>query len=129
MKHWLKTGKKKYIPVHENWQTLDFEQQVLDSLLAFHAITGCVAVSYLLGHSKKTSWDVFLQHHKLLYQIGKSGPALSNEGARMTEAFMCRIYKVPYDSCDNGRVHLFCKCKTPEVLPPTSDAVKHHIQR
>jgi len=126
---WLKAGtssKPKYIPIHEIWET--FEQSVLDTILAFHAITGCDTVSYLKGHSKKTSWDVFLENHMLLQDIGKSED-LSEEGASMAEAFLCRIYKVPYDSCDKGRVHLFCKCKPPEALPPTSDAVRLHIQR
>ncbi|KAG1673144.1 hypothetical protein GQR58_015688 [Nymphon striatum] len=44
----------KYIPIHEIRNTLSFEQPVLDALLAFHAITGCDTVSYLMGHSKKT---------------------------------------------------------------------------
>lgn len=128
---WLKAGtskKPKYIPIHEIRKTLALEQSVLDTIPAFHAITGCDTVSFLLGHSKKTSWDVFLGHHKLLEPLGKS-EALSEEGARMSEAFICRIFKVPYDSCDKGRVHLFCKCKPPEALPPTSDAVQFHIQR
>ncbi|KAG1676598.1 Gastric triacylglycerol lipase [Nymphon striatum] len=123
-KLWLKAGtskKPKYIPIHEIRNTLSFEQPVLDALLAFHAITGCDTVSYLMGHSKKTSWDVFLEHNKLLQKIGEDS-TVSEDGIRMAEAFICRIYKVPYDKCDKGRVHLFSKCKPPESLPPTTDA-------
>ncbi|KAG1705838.1 Phosphatidate cytidylyltransferase, mitochondrial [Nymphon striatum] len=123
-KLWLKaeTSKKpKYIPIHEIRNTLPFEQPVLDALLAFHAITGCDTMSYLMGHSKKTSCDVFLEHNKLLQKIGEDG-TVSEDGIRMAEAFICRIYKVPYDNCDKGRVHLFSKCKPPESLPPTTDA-------
>lgn len=130
-KLWLKAGTSKapmYIPIHEVVVTLGLEQPVLETILAFHAITGCDTVSYLLGHSKKTSWDAFLQHHRLLNELGKS-ETLSEEGVQMAEAFICRVYKVPYDCCDKGRVHLFCKCKAPESLPPTSDAARLHIRR
>jgi len=58
------------------------------------------------GHLKKLSWDVFLEHHKLLEPLGKR-EALSEEGVQMAEAFICRIFKVPYNYCDRGRVHLF----------------------
>ena len=95
---WLKAGtskKPKYIPIHEIRNTLALEQSVLDSIPAFHAITGCDTVSFLSGHSKKTSWDVFLEHHKLLEPLGKS-ETMSEEAARMAEAFICRIFKVPY---------------------------------
>ncbi|KAG1683971.1 hypothetical protein GQR58_009569 [Nymphon striatum] len=130
-KLWLKAGtskKPKYIPIHEIRNTLSFEEPVLDALLAFHAITGCDTMSYLMGHSKKTSWDVFLEHNKLLQKIGEDG-TVSEDGIRMAEAFICRIYTVPYDNCDKGRVHLFSKCKPPEFLPPTTNAVRLHIQR
>ena len=32
-------------------------------------------------------------------------------------------------SSDSARVKLFSKCKMPDALPPTSDALKFHIQR
>ncbi|KAG1671244.1 NEDD4 family-interacting protein 1 [Nymphon striatum] len=86
----LKAGtskKPKYIPIHEIRNTLSFEQPVLDALLAFHAITGCDTVSYLMGHSKKTTWDVFLKHNKLLQKIGEDG-TVSEDGIRMAEAFI-----------------------------------------
>ena len=108
-------------------KSLAFEQPVLESMLAYQAITGCDTVSYLQGHSKKTSWNVFLHHHKLLRNFGKT-EILPVDDAKMAEAFICRIYQVPYDCCDKGRVHLFCKCKPPEAWPPTTDAAQLHIQ-
>lgn len=73
-------------------------------------------MSYFKGHSKKTSWDVFRENLKLLREIGKS-ENLSEEGASMTEAFVCRICKVPHDSSDKSREHLFSECKPPDTLP------------
>ena len=43
----------KYLPVHEIHQNLSVEQ--LDTLLASHAVTGCVSVSQVSGHGKKNS--------------------------------------------------------------------------
>ncbi|KAG1657322.1 Sodium/potassium/calcium exchanger Nckx30C [Nymphon striatum] len=39
------------------------------------------------------------------------------------ETFICKVYSVHgITSCDKARVTLFCKCKSQESLPPTSDA-------
>ena len=127
---WLKAGTyktPKYIPVHEIRRKLNFEREVFERLIPFHAITRCDTVSYLSGHSKKTSWEVFLNDNNLLEGIGK-GEQTAN---KMKEAeFICKIYKVPKaTTCDQARVALFCKCKSTESLPPTSDAIRYHIKR
>ncbi len=44
----------KYFPVHEIHKLLSPDQ--LDTILAFHALTGCDSVSQFSGHSKKTAW-------------------------------------------------------------------------
>ena len=49
---WLKSGtykKPKYIPIHKIRTTLALEQSFLDTIPAFHAITGCDTVSFLSG--------------------------------------------------------------------------------
>jgi len=86
---WLKSGtskKQKYIPIHEIRRTLALEQSVLDTIPALHAITGCDTVSFLSRHLKKTSWDVFLEQHKLLEPFGKS-EALSEESINSISLF------------------------------------------
>ena len=58
----------KYFPVHEIHQNLSVEQ--LDTLLASHAVTGCVSVSQVSGHGKKkTAWQVFQQGARALSLI------------------------------------------------------------
>ena len=50
---YMKAGTSKasqYFPVHEIHQNLSVEQ--LDTLLASHAVTGCVSVSQVSGHGK-----------------------------------------------------------------------------
>lgn len=55
-----KTPVLKYLPVLEIHELLSTDQ--LQTLLAFHVVTGCDSVSQFSGHSKKTAWQVFLNH-------------------------------------------------------------------
>ncbi|KAG1713911.1 Lactosylceramide 1,3-N-acetyl-beta-D-glucosaminyltransferase [Nymphon striatum] len=127
----LKAGtykKPKYIPVHEVQNVLSFDDQVFETILPFHAITGCDTVSYLFGHSKKAAWEVFLTDNTLLSCLGIG--ELTPRVLKDAETFICKVYSVHrITSCDKARVTLFCKCKSQESLPPTSDAVTYHIQR
>ena len=69
----MKSGtskKPRYIPVHYILQRLPTD--VVDTLLAFHVITGCDNVSQFLGNSKKTDWKVFLEHRHLLNGLSRA---------------------------------------------------------
>ena len=47
-----------------------------------------------------------------------------------TEKFICRVYNVAEaESCNEARTTLFSRCRSPEALPPTSDAAQLHIRR
>ena len=64
----------------------------------------------------------------LVSNIGKG--EMCRETIQSAEKFMCKVYNVSdVDSCDKARVVLFAKCKSPEALPPTSDALNFHVQR
>ena len=128
---WLKAGtlkKPKYVPIHTIRDQLGLSDQVYQTMLAFHAITGCDTVSYLSGHSKKSAWGVFTEHHHLLKDLGKY-PTLSKEVTEDAEKFICHIYKSSSQNCDKARVKLFTKCRAPDSMPPSSDAAQFHIQR
>lgn len=91
---YMKSGTSKvpkYFPVHEIRMLLSADQ--VDTLLVFHAVTGCDSVSQFSGHGKKTAWKVFQQHHNDLTCLGK-GP-LTESIAISTEKFVCNIYRVP----------------------------------
>ena len=60
----------KYFPVHEIRMLLSID--LVDTLLAFHAITGCDGVSQFSGHGKKTAWAVFKQHQTDLIGLAKA---------------------------------------------------------
>ena len=109
----------KCFPVHEIRMLLSID--LVDTLLAFHALTGCGSVSQFSDHGKKTAWAVFEQHHTDLIGLGKG--SLTENIATSTEKFICKIYGVPeVDTCNKARLKLFCISRTQETLPPTSDA-------
>jgi hypothetical protein len=128
---WMKAGtakQQKYIPVHEIRLKLSFPESVYSAILPFHAITGCDTVSYFSGHSKKTAWEVFTKEHALLQHLGQGD--LTNSKLQDAEEFICKMYRVVnVRTTDEARVKLFNKCKALEALPPTSDALRGHIER
>jgi hypothetical protein len=104
------------------------DQSAARLLLPFHALTGCDTTSFLSGHSKKTAMSVFLTHKQLLQGLGNQ--PLNEQTMRNAETFVCQIYKVPEAAtADKARVTLFKKALRPELLPPTTDALRHHIRR
>ena len=91
---WMKAGtakERKYIPVHAIVEKPQMEPQVLQLLPAFHALTGSDSTSYIAGHTKKTCWDVFVQHSSLLKGIGDS-IILSDNTIKNAEIFFCKVY-------------------------------------
>ena len=86
-----------------------------------------ISVSHLAGHSKTTEWKIFQSSSDLLLQLGTG--EVTEEITKAAEKFICQIYKAPdVDTCDEARVQLFCKGRSQESLPPTSDAVHLHIK-
>ena len=68
---WMEEGtlkNPKYIPVHDIYRKLASNQ--VDSMLAFHAITGCDTVSHLAAHSKTTEWKIFQSSSDFLLHQG-----------------------------------------------------------
>lgn len=128
---WMRAGtskKPKYLPIHAIRERLNGTIPEVETILSFHAITGCDTVSYFAGHSKKTSWKTFTQHHMLLRNLGNGD--LDDTTVKSAEKFICRIYKITdEDSCNEARATLFSRCRSPEALLPTSDAARWHIQR
>ena len=125
---WMMAGTSKVrriIPIHEVYRSMSSE--VLASLLAFHAISGCDTTSYIRGHTKQTMWNTYSGNPTLLQHLGK-GP-LTQETITSAEQFFCKVYKANGDSVDEARRQLFTKTTQPECLPPTSDALQQHIKR
>ena len=64
----------------------------VETILSFHAITGCDTVSFFAGHSKKTSWKTFTEHYMLIRNLGNGD--LDDSTVRSVEKFICRKYSV-----------------------------------
>jgi len=116
------TSKKpEYLPIHTVCKRLRETIPELETILSFHAITGCDTVSYFAGHRKKTSWKTFKEHHMLLRNLGNLD--LDDSTAKSAEKFICKIYNATdEESCNKARATLFSRCRSPEALPPRSDA-------
>ena len=100
----------------------------VETIISFHAITGCDTVSYSAGHSKKTSWKKFAEHHMLLRNLGNGD--LDDLTMACAGKFIYRVYNVAdAESSNEARTTLFSICRSPEALPPTIDAARSHIRR
>ena len=99
-KLWLKVGtarKRKFIPVHDIVATMSFSQEQIESVVAFHAVTGCDVVSFFAGHGKKTAWHTFTQYSHLLHGLGVGN--LIQETQDNVQKFICHMYKVDHTTC------------------------------
>lgn len=127
---WMRAGtskKPKYLPVHTVRESMKPVVPNIETILCFHAVTGCDTVSFFAGHSKKTAWKTFLEQPALLDGLGSG--ELNNTTITSAEKFICRVYGSDEESCNRARVTLFSKCRASEALPPTSDAAEFHIRR
>lgn len=80
--------RRKFVPIH----TCDQLSPMLKSnLLAFHALTGCDATSYL-AKSKRAGWNVFASHAELLSELGKF--PLTENAVHSAEEFVVKLYRV-----------------------------------
>ena len=102
--------------MHDIRKEIPFDQAT--SMIAFHAITGCNSVSPFAGHSKKTTWHVFRQHHKYLLDFvkGQYSEGTAKSVSHMEFLMEIRVMK-PEWSCSVWK-------KTQGKLPPISDATQ-----
>ena len=134
---WFKTGVKdrlRFIPIHNIVHELGLG--ICNSLLAFHALTGCDSNNSLVGIGKKKAWDVLTQsnvHQESLSLLGQD-PLLNETTATKCEAFICDLYPCPRKRAptiaDERRYVVFRQKKQEnEQLPPTSDSLRQHMRR
>jgi len=99
-------------------------------MIAFHALTGSDSTSYLAGHSKKSCWNVFKENHDLLQGLGDC-TGLNEQMIANAVAFVCKLYdsQSVTTSVNQLRSNMFIKGLSIEKLPPTQDALSHHIMR
>lgn len=127
---WLRNGsgkKRIYVPIHTICSRLS--KSVKANILAFDAITGSRITSYIAGITKNAGWNVYLENASLL--SGLSNNILTDKAIRSAEEFVVKLYKLRQkaSNTNSARYILFGAVKSPELLPPTTDAVEQHIKR
>ena len=106
------------------------------SLLGFHAFTGCDTTGRFSGKSKATWFKLFLntdENTTDAFQALSNVTSLSEATEKTLSSFVCRAY------CPSGvvigelhqlRWHLFCKhLAESDRLPPTESALHEHCLR
>ena len=122
--------KKRFIPVHR----IEIPEETRNSLLAFHAITGCDTASQFCGIGKGSAWKALdSQTSNLLTSIGETSPPTQHTIAD-AEAVVCQLYHKGTREVEINReraaISAFRKVKKNiDSLTPTQDALHLHIRR
>ena len=126
---WFKTGtrdKLRYIPIHGVQDKLG--RSVCDSLLGFHAVTGCDTTSGLASIGKKKALKALRSSTSLqekLVTLGDDIPP-TERTVESCEAFICSLYtsdRRAGTTADAVRYWLFCQKKnrkTNDFHPPVT---------
>ena len=122
---WMSAGTAndpKYIPVHEAYKAL--LEESYRALVPFHAITGCDTTSFSMD-SLSNQLSRYLQTISVYLRL---------LGKMSYQRIQLVMLKYSYANSTDKMFTLQMKqekkiCNTPEMLLPTSDALKHHIKR
>ena len=105
-------------------------------LQAFHALTGCDQTSFMFTCGKKKAWKTWMKFPNLTDALLKliQEPLSSDriaESMAVIERFVCLMYSATTDEheVNKCRRFLFTKNDRLESLPPTKDALLHHVLR
>ena len=102
---------------------------ICNSLLVFHSLTGCDTVSFLYGIGKPIAIKTLLENPGLLQGIS-SLQQLSDEALANMELFVCKLYgNKSLHTTDGLRETMLLSSSKPELMPPTSNALRFHMQR
>ena len=102
--------------MYDVFQTLP--KYFAQSLIAFHALTGCDTKSHFALHSKKSAWKVFTAHHNILMDLGIGD--LDHTKVQHAEEVICKMYNLHgTTTLDTVRYMQFAKAAKPEAMAPT----------
>ena len=134
---WLMFGRgksKRFIPIHTTAENLGREKCI--ALLGFHAITGCDSVSAFYGRGKKHAWEVwnkFPAVTEAFTHLSQAPDSIPKNIMGLVEQFVVRLYSNTLENVttvNKARFELFqFGGKDFDHLPPTQNALKHHVQR
>lgn len=101
----------------------------VNSIIGFHAFTGCDTTSCFYGKGKQKCWQCLNTNISFQHAIGCIGDSECFD-ASTVEEFVCSLYGSSKKRCNEARVELFQQGKfAEELLPPTFDALQKHTKR
>ena len=102
------------------------------ALPGLHAFTGCDSTSAFIRKGKKLAFELVESDPELCNAMTIVGNSFNcnDELEQGCARFVCALYGDSGEDTDSVRYKLFCS-KNAETchLPPTKDALKHHIAR
>ncbi|KAG1681488.1 hypothetical protein GQR58_011811 [Nymphon striatum] len=124
---WFSMGlkaKRPFIPIH----SISLPDEQIQTLIAFHSLTGCDSISQFADIGKKTAWKVVMKEGACLRKLGSA--KIDDRIIKDVERFVCKLYlkDTPMTSINEVRKEIFLK-RYLDALPPTKDALEFHIHR
>ena len=92
----------KYIPAKATYEHLP--SAVIKHLIRFHTVKECDTTSFISGHTKKTTWKVFLENPVLLADAGVG--IMTENILSSAEEFICRPYGVTQTTSVDAARHI-----------------------
>ena len=113
----------------------DLSDDVLKSLPAIHALSGCDSTSALVGIGKVKMFNTVCKEESFLDAAGLLGDdeTVTENVFEILEELFCRLYgfknQVNINHCRYEAITRKKKMPDPEKIPPTRDALRLHIIR
>ena len=141
---YIKTGvknKRRYISLDAIKEKLKVRYKnsmditdICDALVAYHAFTGCDAVSAFCGRGKIKPLKTLLNNDEFIatFQMLGSHWQLSEYLLSRIEMFTCHMYGKFSSDVNETRYKMYCASNGPidsECLPPCHNALQLHTQR
>ena len=124
----------KYLPAHDISRSISEEKS--QTLLAFHAFTGCDQTSSFAHYGKKTAWEAWGAFNEVTAAFQALSNAPTVDVVDEVMPILERYVTIMYDrtsTCvkvNDVRRDLFArKGRDIEAIPPTSDALRQHAKR
>ena len=106
-------------------------EDISASLPGVHSFSGCDSTSAFSGKGKAFAYKLILEGHCDAMKMLGQEFTVTDELHSLCEKFLCRLYGKPkLTSINEVRYELFkFQLQSSPSLPPTQDALRHHVQR
>ena len=133
---WIWKSESEFIPVHQIVSAMG--PKSVNTMMAFHAITGCDTTSRFYRKGKKTAFRSLKSNLPKTEGLCEIGTIVEDEiipkrGYYAAKQLVLGMYSggQSFANLNELSAHLYCSkdVKDLSVLPPTEDAFRHHMLR